>query len=246
MPTPVQIQNTAQAAKHAYREVYNVFDRSAQSEGVALRPVFTDCFMVSEKPERFEVRGALRVELLPRRRRAGGKLVPASDRIAVLMSSRDVYKFDDSKQANEASFLDQAYVDIGYYRVVGTIWRALLAVRYDFGQRGATGGHPIFHAQLHKGGAGDSIRHMPLTPTIDPLPEDKVLETVRLPTANMIGASALLKLSADHLSHGSFASVLQSLRGLAFFGNWRCNCSTLDDAGSVRGILAPGWYGSRP
>ena len=148
--------------------------------------------------------------------------------------------------ADRASFLDQAYVDIGYYRVVGSTWRTLLAVRYDFGLRGATEAHPIFHAQLHKGGAGDSIRNMPATPMIDPLPEREVLDTVRVPTANMIGASALLKLSADHLSHGSFTSVLQRVRGLTFFGNWRCNCSTLDDAGSVRGLLASGWYGSQP
>lgn len=246
MPTQQQIDETARAANTAYGEVYNVFNRLALSEGASLQPIRAECFVVTKKPSSVEVAGALRIELLPRRHRAAGKTAPPADRIAVLLSSRDVYKFDDAKPAAEASYLDQSYVDIGYYRTTRAAWQTLMGVRYDYGQRGAKEGHPIFHAQMHDGSAGQSILPMAGTPNIDPLPQKEVFDTVRLPTANMIGASALLKLSADHLSHPSFTSVLQRVRGLNFFGNWRCNCSTLDHADSARGLLSFGWYGAKP
>ena len=248
MPTQAQIDDFALAATTAYREVYNAFDRLATVEGAALQPIRTECFVVNKPPKHstVEVVGALRIERLSSRHRAAGEAAPATDRIAVLMSSRDIYAFDDAKPLAEASYLHEAFVDIGYYRVTSSGWKTLLAVRYDYGGRGATQGHPIFHAQMHDGSAGEKIAKLPATPMISPLTQSEVFKGVRVPTANMIGASALLKLSADHLSHGSFTTVLQRLRGLAFFGNWRCNCSTLDDASSVRGLLASGWYGSKP
>lgn len=248
MPTQVQIDAFAQAATTAYREVHSVFDRSATSEGASLQPIRAECFVVN-KPRghtTVEVVGALRIELLPSRHRAAGRTAPANDRIAVLLSSRDIYGFDDTKPADEASYLHESFVDVGYYKVTNANWQALLAVRYDYGARGAMQGHPIFHAQMHDGSAGKRILNMAATPNIQALPEKEVFELVRVPTANMIGASALLKLSADHLSHGSFTAVLQRLRALTFFNNWRCNCSTLDDVNSVRGLLASGWYGCKP
>ena len=248
MPAPAQIDTFAQAATTAYREVYNVFDRTATGEGASLQPIRAECFMVN-KPRghtTVEVLGALRTELLPNRHRAAGRAAPANDRIAVLLSSCDIYGFDDTKPSDEASYLLEAFVDIGYYKVTNTNWQALLAVRYDYGSRGATKAHPIFHAQVHDGRVGKRIANMAATPNVQTLPEKEVFQLVRVPTANMIGASALLKLSADHLSHGSFTAVLQRLRALTFFSNWRCNCSSLDDVNSVRGLLASGWYGSRP
>lgn len=249
MPTQNQIDDAAQAAKTAYGDIYNVFCRLASTEGASLRPIRSECFMVGKRVSGFEVAGALRIELLPKRHRAAGKIAPAADRIAVLMSSKDIYKFDDSKPSAEASYLDQSYVDIGYYHVpvrAGMAWQALLGIRYDFGVRGAKEGHPIFHAQICNGSAGSSIMSLSGTPCITPLPSKEVFDVVRMPTANMIGASALLKLSADHLSHGSFVAVLNRLRSLNFFGNWRCNCATLDHVDSARGMLALGWYGVKP
>lgn len=240
------IDSFAHQANIAYRAVYNTFERSALAEGAALTPVRTDCFVVEAKVGRtVEVVGALKVEQLSRRHRANSKSAPVSDRIAVLMASKDIYAFDDALSTGKASYLQEAFVDIGYYKVSRKGWRALLGVRYDFAGRGAREGHPIFHAQMHDGSAGRSLAALPTVPTIQPLPESEVFDQVRLPTANMIGASALLKLSADHLSHDSFKTVLQQMRGQTFFGNWRCNCSTLDDVDSARGLLATGWYAGK-
>ncbi|MCK4153488.1 hypothetical protein [Ralstonia pseudosolanacearum] len=247
MPTQAQIDSFAHTAATAYREVYNAFDRQATDEGASLQPIRTECFVVN-KPKghsTVEVAGALRIERLSSRHRAAGKSAPAADRIAVVMSSHDIYAFDDAKPVAEASYLYEAFVDMGYYRVTTKGWQTLFAVRYDYGRRGATQGHPIFHAQMSDGSVGKKIAQLPATPPILPL-RSEILNGVRMPTANMIGASALLKLSADHLSHGSFITVLQRVQGLAFFGNWRCNCSTLDDSNSVRGLLASGWYGCKP
>jgi len=248
MPTQAHIDSFAKTASTAYGEVFNVFARCAAGEGVAIQPLRTECFTVNKpaKHSTVEVLGGLRIELLPGRHRAVGKPVPANELIAVLLSSRDIYGFDDTKPEAESSYLHEAFVDIGYYKVTNTNWQALLGVRYDYGGRGATQGHPIFHAQMHDGSAGKRIQNMSATPSIQALPTKDVFQHVRLPTANMIGASALLKLSADHLTHPSFTAVLQRLRSLTFFNNWRCNCSTLDDVNSVRGLLASGWYGCKP
>lgn len=247
MPTQAQIDSFATAAATAYRAVYDTFERSATDEGASASPVRNDCFIVNKpnKHTTVEVLGALKIDRLPKSRRAPGKVAPAGDRIAVLMASKEIFGFDDTKPAAEASYLHEAFVNIGYYHVSTKGWRALLGLHYDYSARGATQGHPLFHAQMHDGSASAGIAGLPVTPVIQPLPQSEVFGAVRLPTANMIGASALLKLSADHLSHDSFTTVLSRLRAQAFFKNWRCKCDTLDDADSARGLLAAGWYGSK-
>lgn len=247
MPNQAQIDSFANAAATAYRAVYDTFERSATDEGASASPVRSECFIVNKAANysTVEVLGALSIDRLPKSRRGIGKTAPAGDRIAVLMSSREIFGFDDTKPAAEASYLHEAFVDIGYYKVSTKGWRTLLGVRYDYSARGAMQGHPIFHAQMHDGSAGPKIAGLATTPVIQPLPQAEVFGHVRLPTANMIGASALLKLSADHLSHDSFTTVLKRLRAQPFFGNWRCKCDTLDDVDSARGLLATGWYGSK-
>ena len=246
MPSPAQLDAFALSAKTAYRDVYNTFERSAIDEGAAPTALSTECFTVSTKSQTVEVAGALKIEQLAGRRRAPGKSAPANARIAVVMSSKDIYAFDDTKPASQASYLQKVFVNVGYYNVTSKGgWQTLLGLHYDFDSRGATQAHPIFHVQMHDGSAGKGIAGMAHTPPINALTQQQVFDSVRIPTANMVGASALLKLSADHLSHDSFKTLLQRLRALAFFCNWRCNCSTLDDADSARGLLATGWYGMK-
>ncbi|MBK1714699.1 hypothetical protein [Rubrivivax gelatinosus] len=246
MPSQAQIDDFALSARTAYRAVYNTFERSALDEGAAPTALGNECFTVSTKSATVEVFGALKIEQLAGRRRAAGKAVPHNARIAVVMSSKDIYAFDDTKPANEGSYLQKAFVNVGYYNVTTKHgWQTLLGLHYDFDSRGATQAHPIFHAQMHDGSAGKGIVGLAHTPAINALTQQQVFDSVRIPTANMVGASALLKLSADHLSHDSFKTLLQRLRGLAFFCNWRCNCSTLDDANSARDLLATGWYGMK-
>jgi len=247
MPTQKEIDDFAVLASQAYRAVYDVFERTASAEGVALKPLGRECFEVSKPPARttVQVLGSLLVEQLPRKHVANGRTVPPQNRISVLLSSRDIYGFNDSEPSSNRSYLHESFVNIGYYRVTTKKWVTLLSLRYDFGSRGATQGHPIFHAQLSNGQPGESISRLPTVPEITTLPSDEVYADVRMPTANMIGASALLKLAADHLTHDSFTTVLQKTQALPFFRNWRCNCSTLDNQDSVRGLLAMGWYGCK-
>jgi hypothetical protein len=241
------IEVFADAATASYRKAYAAFERSARLAGADLAPLRPggECFetkLGSGSHTSVEVFGALKIERLPKRRRESNQ-PNSQDIVSVLMSSKEIYFFG-GRPALDNSFLAESFVSVSYYEPRRTGWKTLLSVRYDYSCRGARGGHPIFHAQMGDGSPGENMAKLAGMPSNIKLLEDHY-EGVRLPTANMIGATALLKLAADHLPHRSFTPVLRSIQALSFFRNWRCNCETLDDVDSPRDMLSVGWYGCK-
>lgn len=248
MATRPALDEFVSAAESAYRRSYAAFEVPAIAEGADLTPLGAggECFEVTAPrgSASVQVIGSLMIERLPRRHKEGG---PASvqDRVSVLVSSKDIYFFDQQPSLADR-YLAESYVSIGYYKPQSGKWKTELALRYDFGARGARGGHPIFHAQIDSGVPGPRMASLPGVPTatnIVPLP---YYGHIRMPTANMVGATALLKLGADHLSQASFSTMLRTFQGLPFFKNWRCKCDTLDHVDSAREMLSSGWYGCKP
>ncbi len=245
MATSPQLNKFIQDAERSYQGSFSAFDREAQKGGATTLGLRAggSCFSASHRhvsgSDRVEVQGALKIERLPRRRRETNP--SAQGRINVLLSSRDVYGFIGPPSIHTKQ-LRESYVSVAYYVQKKAIWQTKLAIHYDYNQRGATQAHPIFHAQLGNGALGKNLVSLAGVPSVieeivDPL------STVRLPTAGMIGATALLKLAADHLSHSSFLVVLDSLRKPAFFKHWSCDHTTLDIPPHPPNAV--GWYSTK-
>lgn len=138
--------------------------------------------------------------------------------------------------------------EVGYFRLKQDQLNHVYGAHYDFSLNEI--GHPIFHGQMrsfnaygasvseqYDGIAGDSLDHM-----------DKVLRTVRLPTAQMDFFGVVLQIAADHLlSKGSsddqkvafdeLCEISRSVQGAAF--RW----PELEQAGSC--MRARHWYPDR-
>jgi hypothetical protein len=238
-------------AEKAYNETFIEFDRIARLAGVKLKPeILGQTFVARKSPpthrDSIEVQGLLRIENLPYQRKLNAGAQPTADRhsngIFVLMDSLDIYKFD-GKPSLENSFLYKSNVRVGYYRATKSKWSPLLCVRYD--SESAHQAHPLFHAQLETGIHTDRLRSI-----FSNLPEiDKPLiihEAVRVPTANVIGATVLVSLAADHLPLANFPDMLRAIRKRPFFkSKWRFNSQSLDDKESVCDVLSSGWYSSQ-
>jgi hypothetical protein len=241
----ISLPELANNANVAYRKAFLGFQRHA-TRVATLTPLMAggECFVAKPKGNGVEVVGALRVERLPRDR-SDNDANPREPRICVLLESRDIYKPDTIPPSGEASHLSYSTVRMGYYLPVDTKWKALLGIRYDYDFRGARGRHPIFHAQFDNGLLHErSVGMFPNTPEIGKL--DDILQGVRVPTANVIGVTALLKLAADHLSLDCFEGVHAEIAALPFFQDWRCDLRTLDDPESPKKMLSWGWYGTKP
>lgn len=243
MPKRSGIQIFIDEATRAHRNVYENFRRKAVSENVAVTPALSgEYFSVgtssAEHRDSVEIRSGVTIERLPYKRR--DETSTARDPgIFVLMNSLEVFKFD-GKPIPENSFLYKSNVRIGYYKRSKEKWQTLLCIRYDY--QNARDAHPLFHAQLEEGPLSGDARHLFLNvPEIVGIPS---LHTrVRMPSANVIGATAMLTLAADHLSAKTFQEMVAVLKSQPFFSNWRCDCSSLDDADSIKGLLSNGWYG---
>lgn len=234
----------ANDANVAYRRAYAGFNRHAHTVA-AITPMLDggECFVAKPLRDGVEVNGALRIERLPRNR-SDGEPNPREPRICVLFESRDFYRPDADGEHGEGRKLASSVVRIGYYRAVDSTWKTLLGIRYDYDFRGARGRHPIFHAQFDNGEL--HMRSAPLFPGLPKIDKlNDVLTGVRVPTANVIGATALLKLAADHLSLQSFLAVQTEIASLPFFKNWQCDLRSLDDPESPRQMLSCGWYGTK-
>jgi hypothetical protein len=233
-------------AKIAHRNVYENFRRAAVLENISLHEALSGEFYTVAKsspshPNSVEINGAMRIERLPIRRREA-KPSPRDPGIFVLMNSTEVFKFQ-GKPEPENSFLYKSMVRMGYYqRTTEKKWRTLCCIRYDYDS--AHDGHPLFHAQMEEGVlTRDAARIFTGVPEI--LPGPSIHTGIRIPTANVTGATALLKLAADHLPAKSFKEVLTVIQAQPFFNDWRCDCSSLDNVNSVRGLLSSGWYGGK-
>ncbi|WP_159276036.1 hypothetical protein [Variovorax boronicumulans] len=234
----------ANDANVAYRKAFAGFNRHAHTVAT-ITPLLDggECFVAKPLRDGVEVNGALRIERLPRER-SDGEPDPREPRICVLLESRDFYRPDADPDHGEGRKLAHSAVRMGYYKPVKTTWKTLLGIRYDYEFRGARGRHPIFHAQFDNGELHErSVRLFPNLPDIEKLGD--VLKGVRVPTANVVGATALLKLAADHLSLQSFLAVQNEIASLPFFQNWRCDLRSLDDPESPPKMLSCGWYGTR-
>lgn len=236
-------------ADRAYNSVYQEFQWSAQVEGATLKPSASNghAFVAldSAAPHRnsIEVHGALRLENLPRQRTRDPSVSKHEGGISVLMSSLDIYKFERSKPDLDESFLYSSNVRLGYYRSSKDRWIPLLCVRYDFAKSHAA--HPLFHAQLEDGMPNAEVKAIfPDLPKVtDPL---QVHTNVRLPTANVVGATALLSLAADHLPLAKFPDILRAIRKQPLFsGAWRCECTSMDDGALPSRMLSSCWYSTK-
>ncbi len=237
-----ELQAAQERIKKAYKAVYSEFYIGVQQVGAIAKPRLNgECFNVglaTGQVNSIEVRGALRIDNLPYKRK---NVAPESPRgnsgIFVLLDSLDMYKFRE-RPAADTSFLWGSNVRLAYYARKGQKWAPILDVRYDFAK--AFDAHPIFHAQLGSGALDHEERRR-----FDAAEIENVMDThqtVRLPTANVIGATALLSLAADHLPLERFAPMLNKVRGQQFFQNWRCDCSSLDRPLPEGEMLATGWY----
>jgi len=238
-----------QLSENAYNNVYTAFKRTAQAESASVLPAISDQAFVASAAQgqanSVEVKGALRIDRLPYRRRevAGSREddLRHGGGINVVMDSLDIYKFDLNQPTLANSFLYKSQVRLAYFKRSKTKWKPHLCVRYDFAR--SYGSHPIFHAQLESGVPDASVRAMfpDLPEVIDPL---DLHFKVRLPTANVVGATALLSLAADHLPLTHFPTVLRAVRAQALFNTdpWRCDCSSLDGGLAPQSMLASRWY----
>lgn len=238
-----------QLSENAYNNVYTAFKRTAFLERATLLPAVGDQAFVAEaaqgKVNSVEVKGALRIDRLPYRRKevAGSRGADPhpNDGINVVLDSLDIYKFDRDKPSLTNSFLYKSQVRVAYFKRAQGKWKPHLCVRYDFAR--SYGSHPIFHAQLENGVPDASVRAM--FPDLPEIAEPLDLHfKVRLPTANVVGATALLSLAADHLPLTRFPDVLRAVRAQALFKAepWRCDCSSLDGGLAPQSMLASRWY----
>lgn len=247
MATKSVVEVFRQIAEKSYNEVSTEFERIARLENVSLKPAALGQAFVASKSQpphvnSVEVRGALRIENLPYKRKQ-----TAGDRhnsgIFVLMDSLDIYKFK-GKPSLENSFLYKSNVRVGYYRASQKKWKPLACVRYD--SESAYQAHPLFHAQLESGNHDDRLRNIfqDLPEIHQPLLD--IHESIRLPTANVIGATVLVSLAADHLPLAKFPDMLRAVQKRPFFkSKWRFNADSLDHEESVCGVLSSGWYSSK-
>lgn len=233
------------AAELANKQAFTTFSRLASGAGVAVHPAFNgECFQVKKSgpqhPDSVEVHGAVRLEQVPYKRTESGDGSTAV-KMQILMDSFECFKFRGTPSRRTA-FLYNAYARVAYYKLHRGRWKTVLCIRYDFA--GAKNAHPIFHAQLESGVPRAAISA--LFPGLPPIDEMKDLHLgIRFPSANVVGATALLKIAADHLPGTSFRAVLKAIQDQKFFQDWRCDCTTLDDPNSAKLLLSSGWYGSK-
>jgi hypothetical protein len=231
-----------------HKKMYSDFQLQALAHNVVLYPALgggTECFEVRQSAapftNRVEVHGGLMIEQLPFKRSQTAATAAASGRIRLLMNSFEIYKFKSAVIDPKSSFLYKSMVRIAYYKG-GSTWKTLLCLRYDFAS--AKDAHPIFHAQMENGTLDAATQALfSVAGTIVPIQD--IQHAVRIPTANMIGATALLKIAADHMSIQALRDLLIEARKVPFFKTWRCDCSTLDNVNSAKKMLALGWYGGQ-
>ncbi len=235
----------------SYDGVYQSFRENAYVEKTELCPVNAGhrAFVVEKSPpphkNSVEVRGALRINNLPYQRTLAAGASKHASGIDVLMDSLDIYKFKNDKPKLDESFLYCSTVRLAYFRRSAKKWKPLLCIRYDFAK--STDAHPIFHAQLENGIPSSEVRKLfKDIPEVDVAHALQVHTNVRFPTANVVGATALLSLAADHLPLSRFPVILKAVRDQAMFSDaWRCDCSSLDGGLPPKAMLASGWYSSR-
>lgn len=233
--------------ERAYDNVYRSFSNLAHFEKTKLSPVIHEQPFVATRsaPQHrhsVEVKGLLRIDKLPQKRKAdAGASRESSSGLSVLLTSLDVYKFE-GKPTLTNSFLYASNVRLSYFTTKGQDWKPLLCVRYDFAK--SHDAHPIFHAQFEDGVPTEEMRATfgSLPVVLGKLPFS---EHVRLPSANVVGATALLSLAADHLPLERFPDVLRAVRAQRLFrDDWRCECSSLDEPIPLQGMLSSRWYSS--
>lgn len=232
-------------AELANKQAFTTFSRLASGAGVAVYPALNgECFQVQKSgpqhPDSVEVHGAVRLEQVPYKRTESGDGSTAV-KMHILMDSFECFKFRGTPSPKTA-FLYSAYARVAYYKLHRGRWKTVLCIRYDFA--GAKNAHPIFHAQLENGVPRAATSA--LFPGLPPIDEMKELHLgIRFPSANVVGATALLKIAADHLPGTSFRAVLKAIQDQKFFQDWRCDCTTLDNPDSAKLLLSSGWYGSK-
>jgi len=241
------LRDFTQLSENAYNNVYTAFARSAYLERVRLVPAVSKAFVAEQAHGRkasVEVKGALRIDNLPyRRKEAAGTRSPSrfDDGIHVVLDSLDIYKFELDRPSLQNSFLYRSTVRVAYFKRSKTKWKPHLCIRYDFAR--SNGAHPIFHAQMENGVPDPAVwaQFADMPEVVDPL---DLHTTVRLPTANVVGATALLSLAADHLPLAKFPEVLHAVRQQPLFNAdpWRCDCRSLDHGEPPETMLASRWY----
>jgi len=237
--------------ERAYNTVYQSFRDNAYIEQTVVQPVYVgqQAFIASKSPpphkNSIEVKGALRIDNLPYQRKQTAGASKHAKGIHVLLDSLDIYKFHGDKPNLDESFLYCSTVRLAYFKRKDANWRPLLCIRYDFAK--SYDAHPIFHAQLEDGIPTAEVRALfPGLPKIEAEYALPVHTNVRFPTANVVGATALLSLAADHLALSRFPEILRAVRNQKMFSDvWRCDCSSLDDGLPPQAMLASKWYSSK-
>lgn len=229
-------------AQKSYDQVYEVFRRLATNEGTTADVGLnrTKAFQVSVDPlinDEVEIVGRVKLERLPYRHGTAVRAAP----IYVIIKSKERYKLKRGLLSTQHCLV-KAHVLTSYYSLAKVDWKSILSVRYDFDD--ADQAHPIFHAQMEDGKPDAELGQLfPSLPKVDPV--KIVHKGIRIPSANMIGATALLKLAADHLPTHYFVDVLKEIRKQQIFADWTYKCETLDDPESPKLLLSSGWYSTK-
>ncbi len=226
--------------ERAYEGVANVFQNMARKAAADFKPAQSSAFRVSiVGPGRLRAKCLTKIERLPYRRAADGGAV-AKQRLTVVLEADEEFAVDCGT-AEGTLCLNRSTVQIAYYRPGPGTLTTLLCVRYDF--HGAGDSHPIFHAQIDKEAIDATKLHLlGLHTGPSPMAGD-IPHRVRIPTANVIGPTALVQLAADHLPQDSFRTVLNKVRGDVLFTRWLCDRSSLDRPSELRKLISSTWYG---
>lgn len=232
--------------ENAYNNVFKAFSQIAVHENTVTKSPYPGqmAFVAKQSAaphiNSVEVEGALRISKLPYKRKLDPGTSKHANGLEVLLDSRDIYKFADGKPDLETAYLYHSYVRVAYFRPTGRVWSPLLCLRYDYAEPSHS--HPIFHVQLENGEPPAHVRaFFPEVPALDKVLQ--VHENIRVPTTNMVGATALLSLAADHLPLKRFPQMLKAVRDQKLFGDvWRCDYSRLDDGHAPGPMLSSCLY----
>lgn len=221
----------------AYSAVADVFEAVARQSGAAFRPEQAPAFRVRAIDGRLHATCLTKIERLPYRRHQSAS-PPQRDRITVVLDSSETFRVEGDRRAPKLCLMNST-VKVAYYRPQQDRLTTLLCVRYDFD--GAADAHPIFHAQIDTNAVDQNkLVRLGLSSPVTPMPEHH--ERVRIPTANVIGPTALLQIGADHLPYEKFARILHKIRGDVLFTRWTCDRSTLDRPKALAKLLSSTWY----
>lgn len=235
-----RLEEFRSSAERAYRSVFNTFNIVATQRQCFPSVNSSECFVATSETTpvpSVKVSGSVWIDQLPMNHKADSPM----NRLSVLLQATSDYRFRGNDVQGEA-YLRHSMARLVYYRRKKKKLNAIVGLRYDFGMRGATDKHPLFHAQFETGVELASTPFVSGPDDVVALPTTHVLTGIRVPTPNVTGPTALLKVAADHLHFSDFRQVLDEVRKYRLFRECDYEFSSLDTDHSPPKLCASTWY----